>query len=70
MQKRYSMWFPTEVTFFSIIYYIFLFYLCAYIVFHIYIYLYELEYEINCKNNGKCIQIRPKSTLSESSSQH
>lgn len=70
MQKRYSMWFPTDITFFSVIYYIFLFYLFAYIVFHIYIYMYDLEYEINCKNTDKCIQIWSKSTPSESSSQH
>lgn len=52
--------FPTQITFFSVLYYIFLFYVVAFIIFNIYIYMNDLEYNINCKKNEKCIEIRPK----------
>lgn len=55
------MWsiFPTEVTFFSVLYYVFMFYIVAFVVFNTYIYINGLEYEINCKNNEKCVRIFP-----------
>ena len=57
---KWSDIFPMEVTFFSVLYYIFMFYLLAYVIFHIYIYTNGLNYEINCKNNDKCIKIYKK----------
>jgi hypothetical protein len=56
----WSYFFPTQMTFFSVLYYIFLFYVVAFIIFNIYIYVNDLEYEINCKNNEKCMHIQPK----------
>jgi hypothetical protein len=52
--------FPTEITFWTVLWYIFLFYLIAYIVFHAYIYVYDLEYEIDCTKNDRCMKIEKK----------
>lgn len=54
--------FPTELTFFSVLWYIFLFYLVAYIIFHIYVYYNDLDYVIDCKKNDRCLSFTPKST--------
>jgi hypothetical protein len=50
--------FPTNITFLTILWYIFLIYLVAYIVFHIYIYSNNLQYEIDCKSNINCFKIK------------
>ena len=52
--------FPLEITFWTVIWYIFLAYVVAYVVFHAYIFLYDLEYEIDCENNDKCFKITKK----------
>lgn len=52
--------FPREFTFWTVLYYIFLFYLVSFIVFNIYIYINDLEYEIDCENNDKCFVITKK----------
>ena len=52
--------FPLKLTFWTVLWYIFLGYLIAYIVFNAYIYLYDLEYEIDCKSNTKCFNITKK----------
>ena len=52
--------FPTQFTFWTTLWYIFLFYLVAFIVFNIYIWANGLQYEINCKNKGKCVKITKK----------
>jgi len=53
--------FPTEFTFWTTIWYIFMFYLVAFIGFQTYIYLYDLEYTVDCKDHTfKCIQIKKK----------
>ena len=52
--------FPTEITFWIVLWYIFLIYFIAYIIFHIYIYTNDLEYTINCQKNEKCFDIRQK----------
>ena len=50
--------FPTEITFFSVLWYIFLFYLLAYIVINVYLYSNGLTYEIDCKTHYKCFKIK------------
>ena len=50
--------FPINITFWTILWYIFLIYLVAYIVFHIYIYSNGLQYEIDCKSNTNCFKIK------------
>lgn len=50
--------FPTKITFFSVLWYIFLFYLLAYIVINIYLYSNGLTYEIDCKTHEKCFNIK------------
>lgn len=52
--------FPLEITFWTVLWYIFLAYLFAYIIFHTYIFLYDLEYEIDCEANEKCFKITKK----------
>ena len=52
--------FPMKITFWSVLWYIFLCYVIAYIVFHIYIYTNGLEYEIDCKANTNCFKIKKK----------
>ena len=52
--------FPTNLTFWTTIWYIFLIYLVAYIIFHIYIYSNGLQYEIDCKENINCFKIKKK----------
>jgi hypothetical protein len=53
--------FPIEFTFWTTLWYIFLFYLVVFIGFQIYIYLYDLDYTIDCKDHTfKCIQIKKK----------
>jgi len=52
--------FPREFTFWTVLYYIFLFYLVSFIVFNIYIYMNDLEYEIDCENHDKCFIITKK----------
>jgi len=59
--------FPLEFTFWTTLWYIFLAYLIAFIVFHIYIYANDLEYTINCEKNDKCFDIRPKHKSTEPS---
>ena len=58
--------FPREITFWTTLWYIFLAYFIAFIVFNIYIYVNELEYTIDCKKNDKCFDIRPKHKSTES----
>lgn len=57
--------FPTEFTFWTVLYYIFIFYLICYIGFQIYIYVYDLEYEIDCDNHARCFIIRNKGEQEE-----
>ena len=57
--------FPTEFTFWTVLYYIFIFYLICYIGFQIYIYVYNLEYEIDCDNHERCFIIRNKGEQEE-----
>jgi hypothetical protein len=52
--------FPTEFTFTTVLYYIFVFYLFFYIGFQIYIYMNDLEYEIDCENNDRCFIINKR----------
>ena len=52
--------FPLEITFWTTLWYIFLAYFIAFIVFNIYIYANNLEYTIDCKKNDKCFDIREK----------
>jgi len=52
--------FPTEFTFWTVLYWIFVFFLVCYIGFQIYIYVYDLEYEIDCENNDRCFVIYEK----------
>jgi len=52
--------FPTEFTFWTVLYYVFLFYFFSYIIFQIYIYMNGLEYEIDCRNHEQCIIIKNK----------
>ena len=52
--------FPLEITFWTTLWYIFLAYFIAFIVFNIYIYVNNLEYTINCEKNEKCFDIKPK----------
>jgi len=52
--------FPTEFTFWTVLYWIFVFFLVCYIGFQIYIYVYDLEYEIDCENNHRCFVIYEK----------
>lgn len=52
--------FPSKLTFFTTLWYIFLFYFVLYIIFHIYIYMNHLEYTINCNNGVNCVDIRKK----------
>jgi len=54
--------FPREFTFWTVLYYIFLFYLVSFIVFNIYIYMNDLEYEIDCENHDKCFIIYSRGT--------
>jgi hypothetical protein len=53
-----SYFFPTKLTFFSLLWYIFLFYLLAYIVINVYLYTQGLTYEIDCKTHDKCFKIK------------
>jgi len=56
--------FPTELTFWTTLWYIFLFYLTAYIIFHIYIYIYDLEYTVDCNDHTfKCFNIKPRGSI-------
>ena len=50
--------FPKEITFFSVLWYIFLFYFIAYIVINVYLYSKGLTYEIDCKTHDKCFKIK------------
>ena len=52
--------FPLEITFWTTLWYIFLAYFIAFIVFNIYIYANDLEYTINCKKNDKSENILPR----------
>ena len=52
--------FPKTLSFWSVLFYIFMLYLFAYIIFHIYIYLYDLEYEIDCVRNDRCFNIKKR----------
>jgi len=52
--------FPTEFTFWTVLYYIFVFYVVCYIGFQIYIYMNDLDYEIDCTNNDRCFIIYKK----------
>jgi hypothetical protein len=53
--------FPTELTFWTTLWYIFLFYLMVYIIFHIYVYVYDLEFTIDCSDHTlKCFHIKPR----------
>jgi hypothetical protein len=52
--------FPKKLTFWSVLFYFFLFYFIAYIVFSIYIYVNNLEYEIDCENPENCVKIKEK----------
>ena len=61
MKLTLNYFFPTEFTFWTTLWYVFLFYLIAYIIFNIYIYANNMEYKINCKNKGKCFEIKKKS---------
>ena len=55
--------FPVEFTFWTTLWYIFLFYLTAYIIFHAYIYMYDLEYTVDCSDHTfKCFNIKPRSS--------
>lgn len=60
IQKTIDYIFPREFTFWSVLYYIFLFYLVAFIVFNIYIWANDLEYEIDCEHHDKCFIITEK----------
>lgn len=56
--------FPLEITFWTTLWYIFLFYLVAFILFQIYIYVNDLEYTIDCKDHtSKCIKIKKKEPI-------
>lgn len=46
--------FPTEFTFWNVLYWVFMFFLVCYIGFQIYVYVNDLEYEIDCENNDRC----------------
>ena len=59
--------FPLEITFWTTLWYIFLAYFIAFIVFNIYIYVNNLEYTINCEKNEKCFDIKPKHKSTEPS---
>lgn len=52
--------FPTDFTFWTVLYYVFMFYLVCYIGFQIYIYIFDLEYEIDCESNEQCFIIKEK----------
>jgi hypothetical protein len=52
--------FPTEFTFWSVLYSIFMFFVFAYIGFQIYIYMNGLEYEIDCESHDRCFIINKK----------
>ena len=52
--------FPTEFTFWTVLYYILMFFVVLYIGFQIYIYINDLEYEIDCENNDRCFIIHKK----------
>ena len=52
--------FPLEITFWTTLWYIFLAYFIAFIVFNIYIYVNNLEYTIDCKKNDKCFDIKSR----------
>jgi hypothetical protein len=52
--------FPTEFTFWTVIYYVVMFYTICYIAFQIYIYVNDFEYEIDCENNDHCFIIKEK----------
>ena len=59
--------FPKTLSFWSVLFYIFMLYFFAYIIFHIYIYLYDLEYEIDCVRNDRCFKINKKGENNDSS---
>jgi len=69
VRKRYMKLtdiFPIEFTFWTTIWYIFLFYLTAYIIFHIYIYMYDLEYTVDCNDHTfQCFNIKPRASTEE-----
>ena len=65
IQRTIDYIFPREFTFWSVLYYIFLFYLVAFIVFNIYIWANDLEYEIDCENHDKCFVITPRKKVEE-----
>jgi membrane-bound metal-dependent hydrolase YbcI (DUF457 family) len=57
--------FPTDFTFWTVIYYVIMFYTICYIIFQLYVYIYELEYEFDCERNDRCFVIKESDYVNE-----
>uniref|UniRef100_A0A6C0I159 Uncharacterized protein n=1 Tax=viral metagenome TaxID=1070528 RepID=A0A6C0I159_9ZZZZ len=57
--------FPTDFTFWTVIYYVIMFYTICYIIFQLYVYVYELEYEFDCERNDRCFVIKESDYVNE-----
>lgn len=57
--------FPTDFTFWTVIYYVIMFYTICYIIFQLYVYIYGLEYEIDCERNDRCFVIKESDYVNE-----
>ena len=57
--------FPTDFTFWNVLYYLIGFLIFFYIGFKIYMYVNNLDYEIDCENNDRCFIIKDREESEE-----